>query len=315
MEQAIFNTADHPLMRRGEFWLEEVCLPVLGVLGKTHVHRDPGFFGQMTMSTGSDFSASALSCTAGLARRSADEVRERPLGTMVVAIQRGENAIWHQGGEDVVFRRGDIIITNPDRPYQLTMRGNFDLVSFYVSRAMLESALLPSGRDVIRVPGESAAGKLAAGFGSALSNRVATLADNDAREMMGAFCKVASVAAGAMPSEHLASLREARLAQAQRFIRRNLTDPELSPASCARGLGISVRALHLAFVESGESFSSYLQRRRLELCRQILASPGALTRPVADIAFACGFGSLPSFYRAFAAAYGAAPGELRGLPS
>ena len=30
-----------------------------------------------------------------------------------------------------------------------------------------------------------------------------------------------------------------------------------------------------------------------------------------EVALACGFGSLPTFYRAFRRAYGAAPSELR----
>ena len=42
-----------------------------------------------------------------------------------------------------------------------------------------------------------------------------------------------------------------------------------------------------------------------------MASP---TRAVTDIAYAWGFGSLSSFYRAFHAAFGAAPGDCRAAP-
>jgi transcriptional regulator GlxA family with amidase domain len=49
-----------------------------------------------------------------------------------------------------------------------------------------------------------------------------------------------------------------------------------------------------------------VRRRRLEQCRAaLLADP---TRPVIDVAFAWGFGSMPSFYQG---AFGLSPGEAR----
>ena len=37
-------------------------------------------------------------------------------------------------------------------------------------------------------------------------------------------------------------------------------------------------------------------------------------RTVADIAYACGFDSLATFYRAFRAAYGMTPLDMRAMP-
>jgi transcriptional regulator GlxA family with amidase domain len=52
-----------------------------------------------------------------------------------------------------------------------------------------------------------------------------------------------------------------------------------------------------------------VRRRRLEECRAaLIADP---TRAVIDVAFAWGFGSMPSFYRAFQGAFGLSPGEAR----
>jgi AraC-like DNA-binding protein len=88
-------------------------------------------------------------------------------------------------------------------------------------------------------------------------------------------------------------------------------DPALTPASCAKALGVSVRALHMAFEPAGESFSQVLQQYRLDRCIGLLRSPSAGGRAVSDIAFACGFGSLAGFYRAFSRAYGASPTDVR----
>ena len=71
-----------------------------------------------------------------------------------------------------------------------------------------------------------------------------------------------------------------------------------------------VRSLHLALADSGESFGQLLQRRRLDMCRSLLSRTND-TASIADIAFACGFNSLSSFYRAFRRTCGTCPRDLR----
>ena len=72
---------------------------------------------------------------------------------------------------------------------------------------------------------------------------------------------------------------------ARAYVERHLNNPALTPAGCARAIGVSLRALHMAFEPSGESFSQFLQRRRLERCHALLRNQAAASRPVADIAF------------------------------
>ena len=76
---------------------------------------------------------------------------------------------------------------------------------------------------------------------------------------------------------------------------------------------MSARQLHLVFEPSGTTFSRHVQRRRLEECRAALIANPA--RSVTDVAFAWGFTSLSSFYRAFQAAFGMAPRDLREAES
>jgi AraC-like DNA-binding protein len=101
------------------------------------------------------------------------------------------------------------------------------------------------------------------------------------------------------------------LSKAGQSIGQNLHRSDLAPALVAAELGISVRSLHLLFEPTGESFSRTLSGMRLaEALRLLKAEPA---RPVADIAFACGFESLATFYRVFRRAYGLSPGDVRAL--
>lgn len=111
-----------------------------------------------------------------------------------------------------------------------------------------------------------------------------------------------------------AARREARLAAARSLIASNLSDPKLSPAFAAGRLGVSLRHLHILFAATRMSFSQTVTASRLEQsCRLLLQDRD---KPVADVAFACGFDSVATFYRVFRAAYACTPGELRarGLP-
>src|SRR3954453_8911688 len=133
-----------------------------------------------------------------------------------------------------------------------------------------------------------------------------------AEACLDSLCALVGIAAGAAAAAVTGgreAVRAARLERAKRHIERHLAEPGLGPAAVARAVGVSERQLQLLFERNGETFTRYLTRRRLE---EGGAPPGrAGAGPVTEVALACGFGSLPTFYRAFRCAYGAAPSELR----
>lgn len=112
-----------------------------------------------------------------------------------------------------------------------------------------------------------------------------------------------------VPPQKLAGSREARLRAVQQAIELHLHRPNLSPATLSTMLGISVRQLHLLFEPSGTTCARYVQAKRLERARALLSQ--SLHRPVADVAFASGFDSLTTFYRAFRGAFRMSPSNFR----
>jgi AraC-like DNA-binding protein len=105
------------------------------------------------------------------------------------------------------------------------------------------------------------------------------------------------------------TLRVGRLCLARRLITRQLSKPSLSPAMVADLLGVSVRYVHILFETTGESFSQSVTAQRMALSHRLLRETPP--RSIAEIADACGFGSLATFYRVFNASEGLAPGEFR----
>ena len=105
------------------------------------------------------------------------------------------------------------------------------------------------------------------------------------------------------------ALRAARLSLTRRLITRHLAQANLSPALISDVLGVSVRHMHMLFEGTGKSFSQTVAAQRIRLSGQLLSeAPG---RPIGEVARACGFESLATFYRVFRATKGMAPGEFR----
>ncbi len=146
----------------------------------------------------------------------------------------------------------------------------------------------------------------------AFAAQIDTLADGEVGAVADALCRLLAVACGGEAGEQGEAIRVARVEEAKRYVGLHLSDPMLSPERVASALKISVRQLHLLFEPSGTTFAQYVVKRRLEECRAALQTG---ERSVTDIAFAWGFGSLPTFYRTFRQAFGVTPGEMRANAS
>ena len=116
-------------------------------------------------------------------------------------------------------------------------------------------------------------------------------------------------------TEELATARSAgwRLQLAKYFIESKFEDPNLSVADVAANQNISVRYLQYLFEAAGIHFASYVNELRLNKARRDLCDPAQCGRPVADIAFASGFGDISHFNRLFRKRYDMTPTSARAL--
>lgn len=112
--------------------------------------------------------------------------------------------------------------------------------------------------------------------------------------------------------EGRAALRTGFLHAARDIMIRDLHRPDLTSATVAAELAISLRQVHVLFEPTGLSFARSLTAMRLKEARRLLGLTPA--RQVADIAYACGFDSIATFYRVFRSAYGMTPSDVRVMP-
>lgn len=234
-----------------------------------------------------------------------------------IAVQRVVTDRVTMSFRDETFnlRAGDICIFALDWQHELHGAGGIGLRTLELPRAAM--APLLAGGTLQRprfVPGDSPMGQILTGSMNTAWAQLPQIGEAVGEAVLHNMAGLVALASGSSPDGRTLSqpsVQSARLEAAQRFAGQLLSDPALSPAKAAAALGISVRALHLLFEPTGETFAQHVTRRRLEACRSALEAPDGANRSVVDIAFGWGFGSLSSFYRAFTAAYGVAPGDIR----
>ena len=107
--------------------------------------------------------------------------------------------------------------------------------------------------------------------------------------------------------------QRALLLRVRAFIEGRLADPQLTPATVARAHHVSLRSLYKLFEGERTSVAGLIRERRLERCRRDLLDPSLVGVPVSTIAARWGLTNPAHFSRAFRAAYGVSPVELRRL--
>jgi AraC-like DNA-binding protein len=109
------------------------------------------------------------------------------------------------------------------------------------------------------------------------------------------------------------SVQRSLILRIKDYIEQHLPDAELGPTTIAAATNISTRYLHKIFEAESQSVAAYIRGRRLDRCRHELVDPRFENRPISTLAFRWGFNDLSGFNRAFKAAFGVTPRELRTI--
>jgi len=302
-----------PLREQFSSWREACCQHVYAI---TPEREDRGGFrGSIEARRLGGVDVVDLQCEGHRVSRRREDIARSPSETYYVYYQVGEGAWFMQGGRHVLALRGDIVIADPNVPFSTGASGDFEFRIWRVPSKSLDAYLaLPGYLPMIHLTRNSPECALVASCLSALAAQGERIDPRIVEPVADNLVRLVAMAAGIAPELHdagRAAVRAAALQRAIRYAEQHFADPELSPARAARALGMSVRKLHMLFGDSGNTFGDWLLERRLQEACRLLSSPASAGRPIADIALAVGFNDLSTFYRAFRARWGAAPGKFR----
>lgn len=299
---------------RFDYWREVRSKGLFGVTAELARERRADFFGEFSLRQLGGAGLVELKASAYSVERSSSDIASAPSDAICVYQQLGSGG-WFGGlrGSDFALPNGSFATSHTDLPYRTAPLG---AGGFHLRIVKIPVGSIPAQDKRMRelsprTFGDPTLAPLLAACFTDL-NEVTDDAAFDATSLVQALAHLALIERGIVrPGSRRgqAALRTARLSQARRLIARHLQNPDLAPGMVADALGVSVRHLHMLFETAAKSFSQTVTDERLKQSRRLMRE--APERLIADIAAACGFESLATYYRVFNAAYGMAPGDFR----
>lgn len=307
-----FSTDDISPERRFDEWREVRGRGLFGVTIELPAERRHAFQGSFWASRVGLAVASEMKASSYHVSRTRADIARLAGDSLCIALQvRGSGSLDAGGSRLHGVTAGDMTISHSDLPY-IAAPGDLPDFHYRMLKVPLDGDLLLGGTAhdlfALRYIDDPA---LSRPFRALFDTLTGLAATDPVRDVIH-ITRLALAARGRLPRgmpEVRAALRSGLRHAAREIMVRRKHQQVLSPAIVAHELGVSLRQLHILFEEAEQTFSRTLAAMRLEDARRLLISAPGL--PIIDIAYACGFESLPTFYRQFNAAYGMAPGDMR----
>jgi AraC-like DNA-binding protein len=307
-----FSTDDLPPHERFAHWREVRAKNIFGVTVELERAQQPQFNGDFSARSVGGATVVEMHASPYRVRRTDADIDRAPSDSLCI-YQQLDGACWFDTGRsgEFIIAAGILATSHSDLCYTTTPTTDH---GFHLRLVKIPFALcgpLPGPKKDLTaqiVPVNPGVTALFASYFQAFVAQASYLqgaAAEAAVQTLGQLAVLARGAASISDEPSREALRAGRLQAIHRLIERDLHRPELSAATAAASLGISVRQVHLLFEPTGTSFARDVLARRLARARRILAA--APQRPVVDVAFECGFESVATFYRTFRSAYGMAP--------
>ena len=236
----------------------------------------------------------------------------------IATVYRGVGRVA-QDGREAVLGTGGFAVFETTRPFRWTFGGDWDVGAFTLPRGSVglseaESRLLTARR----LDGQSGITGVVSRFLRDLGRHADSLSGSQSERILADLGDLVVTLLGDWADDSevgRSSLQRSLMLRIKDYIECRLADPTLGPDEIAAAVNISTRYLHQLFAGEHRSVSQYVRGLRLEQCRRDLLDPRLADQSVATIAFGWGFGDLSGFNRAFKAAFGATPREVRARPS
>jgi AraC-like DNA-binding protein len=298
--------------KKQQFWTDAVS-EVLFPLALS-CSNPLGFEGKLRTWNLSDASLSYVKSDAVTYRRERRHLARDVEEDVLVSISGLSDLVFTQNERTLTVGPKQFVIQRGHMPYELRQAETNDILVFKVPAPRLAHRLRSIDRYASQVySAEGGAGGLLMDMLRSLPRR-AMEADEATRSGL-ANCVLELVVLAMECDDRvlgsdLSSVQAGHLSRAERFIRANLPNRELSPELVSSACGISVRYLHQVFSSSGKSVSQWIRELRLQACEQQLRN-SRRKESIAEIAYQWGFGDQAQFSRHFRAHFGCTAQQMR----
>ncbi len=312
LTRKVYSTASLNPDQQFAYWRESICEAFAAL---DPVAQDCARQPFLSLVEVDPFPGATLSLVQSQAQRvvrAAPQIRRDPSDCVFVNLMLEGSSLIEQAGVRSRVGAGDMYVVDASRPYVLEHPEPFRLLCLNLPRERIAARGLPAPAFALAHSVREGRGLLALGLLRQLRLEGSRLQAHEGADAFTIACSwLAAVLADpaappmASPQPHTDLWR-----RALRVMEQRLAEPELSPATIAVELRVSLRYLHLAFARQDATVASTLRSLRLQRCAEHLRrDPGR--RTIAAIAQDCGFMDMPNFQRLFRRHFGHTPGEHR----
>jgi len=305
-----WSTRDVSSRDQFAYWREAVCEAVLNVATENPTGDE--FFGNIGCAGFGELRFAAFTSAPHQIVRRASHIARSGHEHYLISLQRSGTSRMQQCGRTCELSAGDIGIVDGARPFSVTFPRAVDRIVAVIPSGMLHSrAPWLRDRPIGVMTRDTTLQNVLRTYLERLAGPEPT-SPVEAELLTDNLCNLVALltARGAVELEP----SEERLGDLNRmfaFLRRHLSDTDLSPQVLADHMHMSVRTVQKRFEAADLTFRQWLLDQRLESCRRALADPRCAAMTVSQIAFGLGFNDQSHFTKAFRARFGKPPRRYR----
>jgi AraC-like DNA-binding protein len=244
------------------------------------------------------------------AARTPASIARTPRDDLIVVLQIGGTCHASQNASAARLLPGDGAIVTTDECYFFEFPGDFRQLVFKLPSCLMAQERIgrPRERSLLLSDGPA---KLLQRLALSLLEEPMDVSAEDEVGIEHAFADLLGSAARPSDTNEGQSEDSVRYVVARQFIRQQLTNPALKPATVVAHVGMSTGNLGRLFARRGTSIERTFWMERLDAARQDLVDPRLHESSVTDIAFSWAFNDAAHFSRRFSKAYGVATTAYR----
>ena len=305
-----WSTSDVPTRQQFAYWREAVCEAVMNVATEDAIDGD--FYGNIACSDYGGLRFATFTSTPHRIVRRPSHIGRSNSAHYLISLQRSGIGRMQQANQSCELQAGDIGIVDGARPFSVLFPQTVDRAVAVIPSAMLNGrAPWLRDRPIGRMKHDPELHPMLRMTIERLTSPTCQSTD-EAELLADNLCNLVALLTAHSNSERNAA--QERLSETERmlaFIRRHLSDPDLSPQSLASYLNVSIRTVHNRFEAVETSFGRALLELRLDGAQRALADPRQAMYSVTQIAYGVGFNDLSHFSKAFRAKFGTPPRQYR----
>jgi AraC-like DNA-binding protein len=309
---SVFSVEPFASAQRPSAWREAVCETFVRLDCKPRNHSP--MHGRIEANSVGELHVARVQSSAQTVSRTKALAIQSDQAYVLMSLQLRGHTIISQDGCVADLSPGCLGFYDTTRPYTLELPQDFDQLVLYIPHQALER-LAPAGLDQV---GKTLSA--ANPYARALMAIAPQLLGPTAARLSNATLELMALAIESLKqdsthqeagSRTLSVCTEALVWRASEYIANHLHQIELSPASVASALHVSLRRLQEVFQAQNRTVNQSIWEARLSFAKSLLLASNGRREAISQIAARAGLRDVSHFNRRFKAHYSVTPSELR----